>query len=146
MDANENTFEIEFLDHVAIRVANIEASVKWYQEVLGLQKYELPDWKPYPIVMLANKTGIALFPATTSDPKFDQNSLNVKIDHFAFQISIENFQRARKKYQELNLKYTFEDHHYFHSLYTNDPDGHTVELTTLMVDENSFYKGSRNDK
>lgn len=36
-------FKIEFLDHVAIRVKDIQASAKWYEEVLGLQKYQLPN-------------------------------------------------------------------------------------------------------
>jgi len=31
-------FNINFLDHVAIRVRNIEISVEWYQNVIGLEK------------------------------------------------------------------------------------------------------------
>ena len=33
-----------------------------------------------------------------------------------------------------------EDHFYFDSIYIKDPDGHTVELTTLKVDEKDFYR------
>jgi len=47
--------------------------------------------------------------------------------------------KQKKWYTDLNLVYTIQDHHYFQSIYTKDPDGHTVELTTLVVDENDVY-------
>lgn len=132
-------FKINFLDHVAIRVKDIDLSAAWYEKVLGLKKYEVDAWGPFPIFMLAGKTGVALFPANADDPKLEAYSKNVKIDHFAFNINQDDFKKAQSKYDNLGLSYTFQDHVYFHSLYTKDPDGHTVELTTLVVDESRFY-------
>lgn len=132
-------FTIEFLDHVAIRVKDINASADWYEKVLGLKRYQLPEWGAFPIFMLANKSGIALFPAHEEHKPLDANSKNVKIDHFAFNVTRSNFEKAKKKYDALGIEYEFQDHHYFYSIYTKDPDGHTVELTTLVVDGNSFY-------
>lgn len=133
------TFTIDFLDHVAIRVADLEAAARWYENVLGLKRYTFPEWGEFPIFLLAHKTGIALFPAHTGDAKLDSTSKNVKIDHFAFNVSRENFEKAKRRYDELGISYEFEDHFYTHSIYTEDLDGHTVELTTLVVDEESFY-------
>lgn len=133
-------FEIEFLDHVAIRVKDLEISTRWYVKVLGLKKYQVNEWGPFPIFLLSGKTGIALFPANVKDPDLDPNSRNIKIDHFAFNVSNDNFNKARSHYDKLEIKYEFIDHIFFHSLYTLDPDGHTVELTTLVVNENEFYK------
>jgi catechol 2,3-dioxygenase-like lactoylglutathione lyase family enzyme len=132
-------FTIDFLDHVAVRVKDIKASAEWYERVLGLKRYQLPEWGEFPIFMLANKTGIALFPANTDDTKLETTSKNVKIDHFAFNVTGENFEKAKKRYDELDLEFDFQNHFYFHSIYTKDPDGHTVELTTIVVDEKSFY-------
>ncbi len=132
-------FIIEYLDHVAIRVKDLEVSATWYTKVLGLRRRTVPEWGAFPIFMVAQKTGIALFPAHVDDPKLDPISKNIKIDHFAFHLSTENFEKARKKYDVLQLTYTFKDHHYFHSIYTKDPDGHTVELTTLIGDSGFFY-------
>lgn len=136
----EVDFKIDFLDHVAILVKDMEVSARWYETVLGLQRYEPECWRPFPTFLLAGKTGIALFPAKTTDSPLDPSSKNVKIDHFAFQLSPDDFEKARAHYTALGLSYEFKDHHYFHSIYTKDPDGHTVELTTLMVPEGDFYE------
>jgi catechol 2,3-dioxygenase-like lactoylglutathione lyase family enzyme len=140
MTDKEHKIEIEFLDHVAIRVTDMEASAIWYEKVLGLKRYQLPEWGDFPIFLLSGKSGIALFPAIASDTKLEQTSRNVKIDHFAFNVSNENFEKAKKRYTELNLAFDIQDHHYFDSIYTKDPDGHTVELTTIKVKEQDFYK------
>ncbi len=139
MKDKEHKIEIEFLDHVAIRVADMEASARWYEKVLGLKRYQLPEWGDFPIFLLSGKSGIALFPANTTDPKLESSSKNVKIDHFAFHVTMENFEKAKKRYAELNLEFNIQDHYYFDSIYTKDPDGHTVELTTIKVNEQEFY-------
>ncbi len=140
MTDKEHKIEIEFLDHVAIRVADMEASAAWYEKVLGLKRYKLPEWGDFPVFLLSGKSGIALFPANTTDTKHEPTSRNVKIDHFAFNVTNENFEKAKKRYVELNLEFNIQDHHYFDSIYTKDIDGHTVELTTIKVNEREFYK------
>ena len=140
MSNPEDKFEIEFLDHVAIRVKDLKVSAEWYEKVLGLKKYQMSQWGDSPVFMLANKSGIALFPANLSDKELDLKSKNIKIDHFAFNVTRENFEKAKKRYEKLKLDFNIQDHFYFHSIYTTDPDGHTVELTTIVVDENKFYK------
>ena len=125
---------------MAIRVRDLEVSATWYEKVLGLRRYQLPAWGSFPIFMLAGTSGIALFPANTEDPEVDRTSRNVKIDHFAFNVDRKAFELAQRHYESLGLEFQFQDHHYFHSIYTKDPDGHTVELTTLLVDSEEFYK------
>lgn len=140
MKKQSDNFEIEFLDHVAIRVKSIELSADWYERVLGLKKYQLPKWGKYPIFMMSNTSGVALFPAELADDKLDKNSKNIGIDHFAFNVTNENFEIAKNRYLSLGLNFTIKDHYYYHSMYTKDPDGHNVELTTLMVNAKDFYK------
>jgi len=133
------TFEIDRLDHVAIRVKDMDASAEWYKKVLGLKRYKLEKWGEFPIFLLSGKAGIALFPANSEHPELDSDSMNVKIDHFAFHVSKENLEKAIEHYKVLGLEYNFKDHYYYHSLYTEDLDGHTVELTSLVVDDESFF-------
>ena len=136
---NEN-FRINHLDHVAIRVKDLEISAQWYEEVLGLEKYELPEWGAFPVFMLAGRSGVALFPLKKDVDKSERRLPKICVDHFAFNVDNSNFAKARKKFESLGLDYSFQDHHYFHSIYTKDLDGHTVELTTLVVNPEEFYK------
>ncbi|MEO1262482.1 MAG: VOC family protein [Bacteroidota bacterium] len=131
--------KLNYLDHVAIYVADMEKSAAWYEKVLGLKKHVVEKWTPFPIFMLAGKCGIALFPADTSQPPVKKSYKGAKIDHFAFNVDNDEFLKARKHYEALGIKYNFQDHFYFHSIYTQDPDGHTVELTTMMVEEEEFF-------
>lgn len=125
----EHFFEIQFLDHVAIRVKDIDISQRWYQEVLGLDKQTFPEWGDYPVFMVKGNFGVALFPANVSDPPMP-NSKHVKIDHFAFRVSPLGFQKAKVFFEGKEIAFDYQDHHYFESFYLRDPDGHVVELTT----------------
>ena len=134
------TFEVGFLDHVAIRVKDIELSAQWYEKVLGLKRLSIPEWGNYPVFMSCGKSGVAIFPANLADPEINKQSKNTGVSHFAFNVSKEDFEKAQKHYENLTIEFDFQDHHYFHSIYTKDPDGHTVELTTIVVEENTFYR------
>jgi len=132
-------FNINFLDHVAIRVNDMAESIAWYKKAFGLKPYSFPEWGEFPVFMLSGKTGIALFPGNKIDQAELQDNKSIRIDHFAFNVSNENYQKAKLHWKALNIEFKEQDHHYFHSIYTKDPDGHDVELTTLVVDESSFY-------
>lgn len=132
-------FNIRFLDHVAIYVRDMNITIKWYQEVLGLKKYKLKEWGEFPVFMFAGKSGLAIFPANLKHPKIDPDSQNVRIEHLAFNVTNKNFKKAQDHLKALNISFEFQDHQYFHSIYMHDPDGHKIELTTIMVNEEEFY-------
>jgi len=119
---------------------DIEISGQWYENVPGLERYQLDKWRDYPLFLLAGVTSVAIFPADTRAPATDKSHKYVSIDHFAFIVSVKEFANARKRYKELGISYEFKDHFYFHSIYTLEPDGHIVQLTTLVVNTNDFYK------
>lgn len=120
--------KLDFLDHVAIRVQDLELSIKWYKDVLNLEVYSESDWHGVPTMMLAGKSGLALFPRDKSikDP------INESYSHIAFNVDHENFELAQKKLTEKNINFSFEHHQVFKSIYFKDPDGHTIELTTKI--------------
>ena len=136
--------KINHLDHVAITVKDLETSARWYEEVLGLKRVQPEAWQPYPIFMLAGTTGVAIFPASQQEPFEEGKNSRIKIDHFAFNVDLSNFQKAIARYESLGLEYAVKDHQYFHSVYTLDPDGHEVELTTLVVPKDKFFTTSEN--
>lgn len=50
----DNEIQIRFLDHVAIRVLDLNKSVEWYENVLNLKKYQKPEWGEFPVMMVAD--------------------------------------------------------------------------------------------
>ena len=76
------TFEVGFLDHVAIRVKDVEFSARWYEKVLGLKRLSVPEWKNYPVFMSCGKSGVAIFPANLADPEIDKQSKNTGFQQF----------------------------------------------------------------
>jgi len=137
-------FKLNFLDHVAIRVRDVETSALWYENALGLKRHQLKEWGDYPIFMLSDTSGVAIFPAITNDPIIASDSRNIKIDHFAFNVTQDDFKKAQEVFNELKISFEFQDHFYFHSIYLKDPDDHIVELTTLILSESPFYKTDAN--
>ena len=71
----DNELQIRFLDHVAIRVLDLNKSVEWYENVLNLKKYQKPEWGEFSVMMLADKSGIAIFPVNIEDEKIHDGSI-----------------------------------------------------------------------
>lgn len=130
-DKKIEMFKINGLDHVAIRSSDTQRSATWYENTLGLKKVTKPEWDDYPIMMLSGQTGIAIFPSTSE--RSENDSKTVRIDHFAFNVDNEAFEKAKRHFETMNIQYNFQDHYYFHSIYMRDPDGHIVELTTAVL-------------
>ena len=133
-------FRLQFLDHVALMVRDLQVSAEWYENVLGLTRYRVPEWDPFPVFLLSGKTGVALFPTREGEVPQEFKGKGNVIDHFAFQVNSEDFEKAKVWFAELQIPYEVKDHKYFISLYLRDPDDHKVELTTLVGNAEDFYK------
>ena len=124
-------FSLQHIDHVAITVTDLEASVEWYRRVLGLEQQD-HGWE-YPQMMAAGDTAVALFPPSGPDPaRMSDAERNAKLTtrHFAFRVDRANFEAAQASFKEQGIDFEFADHGVAHSIYIEDPDGHKIELTT----------------
>jgi catechol 2,3-dioxygenase-like lactoylglutathione lyase family enzyme len=117
----------EGLDHVGFRVADQAASIAWYSDLLGLERVHEAEWGSTPAMLLGpgTRNGVALFQATERFP--------AGFHHVAFRVTAEGFAAARERFDRDGTVYEFHDHVAALSLYVEDPDGLTVELTTYEV-------------
>jgi catechol 2,3-dioxygenase-like lactoylglutathione lyase family enzyme len=128
-------FLVNHIDHVALTVKDVERSVAWYHDVLGLERRHREVWHGVPAMMYAGETGIALFPAATANPDPAPERRNTTVmRHLAFQVDRANFLRAQAELRGSGIPFSFEDHQIAHSIYLNDPDGYEIELTTYELD------------
>jgi catechol 2,3-dioxygenase-like lactoylglutathione lyase family enzyme len=124
-------FRIDRIDHVALTVGDVERSIAWYRDVLGLERRHAEVWGRVPAMMCAGETCVALFPAGSAG---EGASSKPTMRHLAFHVDRDNFLRAQADLRGRGIPFTFEDHQISHSIYLNDPDGYEIELTTYDVE------------
>lgn len=111
----------EGIDHVALSVHDLGKATEWYQRVLGLERRHADVWGDEPTFVCAGQTGVALFSADNSAPRFL---------HLAFRVDRQGFESAQRELRALGVEFRFQDHEISHSIYFTDPDGHRLEITT----------------
>lgn len=120
----EIPFEVVALDHVVLRVQDMERSLQFYTQVLGCNEERRVN--EIGLVQLrAGSALIDLIPAT-EDPQSAPN-----MDHFC--IRVRPFDPARLKnylqaYASGEVEQRYGAQGMGQSLYINDPDGNVVEL------------------
>jgi len=124
---------LEGLDHIAIAVSDVGRSVRWYIEVLGLERQPADVWSDGPQFVGKGTTGIAIFPARESVAGSDKLR-RVGLRHFALRADRENFLGAQRELKERGIDFHFEDHQIAHSIYFRDPDGFELEITTYELE------------
>jgi catechol 2,3-dioxygenase-like lactoylglutathione lyase family enzyme len=120
---------LQTLDHVGLAVSDVDRSIQWYERVLGLRRAFEDAWGSYPAVLVADQTGVALFPARgrpIEPSTFDS------LPHAAFRISPDGFARARQELEAAGIEFRESDHQIARSLYVLDPDSHLIEITAYI--------------
>ena len=126
-------FRLDGIDHVALTVRDVRRSVRWYTEVLGLERRFEEQWGDFPAVVGIGNTSLALFPAKGDDPKPPPGPDTLCFRHVAFRVDRQNFGWAREALGATGMDVDFHDHGIAHSIYFVDPDGHQIEITTYHV-------------
>lgn len=121
------TFTIKQLDHVVLRVADLDRAIRFYEEVLGCRV----ERRVESIQLVQMRAGASLIDLIAIDPPAGEERRNM--DHFA--LRIEPFDAEALKAHltehgveigELAERYGAEGDG--PSLYLTDPDGNGVEL------------------
>jgi len=123
-------FQLKHIDHVALTVRDVEKSVLWYKEILGLQRFHELVWGSFPAVVGTGITSLALFPVASEHPEGPPGPDTICARHIAFLTDRENFEHAQRELEDKGIQFQFQDHTIAHSIYLLDPDGHQLEITT----------------
>jgi catechol 2,3-dioxygenase-like lactoylglutathione lyase family enzyme len=123
--------QVAGLDHLVLRVADLDRAIKFYGEVLGCHVERRLD-EPKLVQLRAGASMIDLVPAGPA-PQSAQAVAGRNLDHFAVRISTFDFPALAAHLQqhgiaagEVRRRYGAEG--YGSSLYITDPDGNVVEL------------------
>ena len=118
--------QVTELDHLVLDVADVERSLAWYTDVLGLEPVRVDEWRRgeilFPSVRISPSTIIDILPL---DPSGEN------INHFCLVVAPTDFEAlaASGQVEVVDGPGTrFGARGDATSLYVRDPDGNTVEL------------------
>ena len=117
------------MDHIVLRVSDVERSLAWYTSMLGLESVREDEWRagecPFPSVRISEGTIIDLI-----DGDVDLEARN--LDHFCLVVSAESLAAVRESGAfEIVRDPDFElfgARGMADGLYVRDPDGNEIEL------------------
>ncbi|MDA3041404.1 MAG: VOC family protein [Actinomycetota bacterium] len=131
------------LDHIVLVVADVEASVDWYREHLGLVAERLDQWRvgavPFVSLRVDSSTVLDLVQrdvAKHGDPgsSAKEDAVDrVNVDHAAFvtdRTGFDAFCARHRELIEMGPKPLFGARGMGDGVYVRDPDGHRVEVRT----------------
>lgn len=121
---------VDRIDHVEVFVQDLEASIRWYAQVLGL--HEVYRWDPEPVMIGVGDTKLALFKSVqlaTAAPA-GQASRAPHWHRVAWRTSASGFEQAQEHLRNLGVAFRGPiDHGAAFSIYFHDPDGNPLEIT-----------------
>jgi glyoxylase I family protein len=129
--SGEAAIRIAGLDHVVLRVGDLDRAIEFYEKVLSC-RVERRLEQPKLVQLRAGASLIDLVPASAS-PGTAQDAAGRNMDHFAVRVDgfdapaiTAHLRRLGVEVGEVRERYGAEG--YGPSLYISDPDGNTVEL------------------
>ena len=123
-------YKPKYLGHVNIFVRNVEASQKWYTDVLGLHTYDLmPGRAAFLSADLNQSHEVALIQVGDDAP--GQAKGQVGLNHMAWMMhSLDDLKEIYQRLKEKQVKIDHvSDHGISVGIYFRDPDGNGLEVS-----------------
>ena len=136
---NKSERRIKGLGEVSIRVKDLDAMQKFYEEVVGLEV--LSREENYVFFRIADGYGghsqiVALFTADSLDflrsKSAELSPEKTTLHHIAFNVALDDFESERRRLEGAGLKVEATTHAWIHvrSLYFPDPEGNLLEFVS----------------
>jgi catechol 2,3-dioxygenase-like lactoylglutathione lyase family enzyme len=128
MDRTEPPVQVTGMDHVVLVVSDVERSVAWYRDVLGIPTERLDEWRReevlFPSLRLDPTTLIDLLPGAPDGRNVDHIALTVE------DVDLEELAASGRFDVVAGPADLFGARGQGIGLYVRDPDGHVIELRT----------------
>ncbi|MFB6169523.1 MAG: VOC family protein [Haloarculaceae archaeon] len=123
-------------DHITLIGSNVEDTVAFYRDLLGMPLVlRQPNLDQPEVTHLFFDTGdgriLTFFCADDRESHSGPQRVGVGgVHHLAFSVEAERFEETRAALEDAGKRYSVFDRGAFHSLYTRDHNGLTIELAT----------------
>ena len=155
MGVGQTSFAVRGMHHHAFRSCDIEKTRKFYEEVIGLPliatfvETDNPVYKDgasyiHVFFELGDGSCLAFFQFQPNGAPTGFAARDSFDHHLALEVDgIDAVRAAEQRYKDLGLQYYIHDHGYVYSIYTRDPNGMIVELTTKVAVTNEIMAERR---
>ena len=120
------TLHVTGLDHIVLVCADVEATLAWYRDLLGLEPVRADEWRrgevPFPSLRVSDATIIDLIAGQPTDGRLDHFCLVVETIDLAAVAASGDFEVVDGPGRRFGARGDAT------SLYVRDPDGTVVEL------------------
>jgi catechol 2,3-dioxygenase-like lactoylglutathione lyase family enzyme len=125
----ETMTKIKGIAEIVLNVHNVEASLKFYQEILGLEVIG----RPGPIFLQAGNPAVnipQMVVLVPLPPDADDFTLPRTLHHLALELAPEDFDTEEQRLKSLGYEIRYGQHPVLPSrtMYVDDPDGNEVEF------------------
>jgi len=125
------SIHVQGIDHVALNVRDLDKSLKFYTEILGLKVTQREHSKPGIEYFLdCGKSLIGLIQGEEKGPAHHFQDGGVGANHVGFRTSPKDFDRIVEELKEQQVPIHFsKKREKSWSVYFSDPDGNKLEIT-----------------
>jgi len=119
---------INQIDHINMKVKNLEATIEFYRDLFGFEIKKRKDWKgkEYAIIGVKDKAYLCVY--EVGDLPRDEKG--VRLNHFGFHVK--NFEDLESRLREKGIPMNYGgvvEYGKSRSIYIEDPNGFEIELS-----------------
>ena len=130
--------KIRGLTEVVISVHDMEKSLNFYRDILGLMVMSPPDFRGAVFLRVSQETDIVpqqlvLVPLPEGTDAFPTERVRRPLHHLGIEVAREDFESERERLQGLGFDVRLGEHPFLplKGMYLDDPDGNEVELIAM---------------
>ena len=132
--------KIRGLTEVVISVHDMEKSLNFYRDILGLKVMSPPDFRGAVFLLVGEQPDTApqqlvLVPLPEGTDAFPTERVQRPLHHLGIEVALEDFESERERLQDLGFDVRLGEHPFLSlkGMYLDDPDGNEVELIAIKT-------------